>query len=218
MSRTLVLVRHGRTPWNAESRSQGQTDIELDETGLAQAEEVAAALVPLAPALLWTSDLVRARRTAAAIGAACGLDPVPDPRLREYDVGVRSGLTDTEFAERFPAEYAAWAAGVDGPVVPGEESAADVGARTSDALRDLLDALAPDGTGVAVMHGACIKVALGKLLAWPHARSALVGLDNGAVVIIRERRYGLRLSAYNLPPAGLAAACAPDFASRRADR
>ncbi|WP_141006862.1 histidine phosphatase family protein [Nocardioides humi] len=39
--RRLVLLRHGRTAWNAEQRVQGQTDVQLDDTGLAQARAVA---------------------------------------------------------------------------------------------------------------------------------------------------------------------------------
>ena len=41
MTRLLVL-RHGRTGWNAEQRCQGQTDIDLDETGAEQAAVAAA--------------------------------------------------------------------------------------------------------------------------------------------------------------------------------
>ena len=49
-----------------------------------------------------------------------------DPRLREYDVGERTGLTIAEFAAAFPEEYAAWLAGDESPTVPGAETTADV--------------------------------------------------------------------------------------------
>lgn len=215
--RTLVVVRHGRTAWNAQGRFQGHADVPLDEVGRDQAVDLAAVLAPARPARLWTSDLCRARETATAIATACGLTPVEDARLREYELGV-TGLTDAEFAQRFPEEYAAWRSGAAGPLVPGEESAATVATRTSTALREHLAELADDQVGVIVMHGACFKAALGALLAWPGARPGLSGLANAAAAVLVEHRDGLRLAAYNVPAAGIPALLGPDFASRATAR
>ena len=63
-ARRLVFWRHGRTTWNAEQRFQGQTDIPLDDTGLAQAARAAKVLARLKPSLIVSSDLSRARATA----------------------------------------------------------------------------------------------------------------------------------------------------------
>ena len=56
-ARRVVLWRHGRTAWNAESRFQGTTDVPLDEVGIAQAERAARDLATLAPARIVASDL-----------------------------------------------------------------------------------------------------------------------------------------------------------------
>ena len=215
MSRTLILARHGRTAWNHELRLQGHADVPLDDVGRAQAEELAAGLAPLQPVRLWSSDLRRAHQTAAAIGAACGLPVESDPRLREYDVGDRSGMTHAEFADRFPAEYAAWRTGAAGP---GEETIEEVAARTVAALRDHLAELPADGVGVAVMHGTCLKTALSALLDWPAAPGNLAGLANCSVAVLAENDFGLRLVAYNVDPEAAAALIAPDFASQVAAR
>lgn len=195
-----MLVRHGRTGWNLEGRAQGQADVSIDDVGRAQAKETAAALAGLSPARLWTSDLARARETAAFLEEATGLVAEPDPALREYAVGVRSGLTHPEFAERFPAEYAAWESRQDGPRVEGEESTAAVRARLVPALASYLGSLGPGETGVAVTHGACLKVGVAGLLGWPDEQYRdLVGIENGGWVVVaqRERDHRARLEAYN---------------------
>jgi broad specificity phosphatase PhoE len=165
--RRLVLLRHGRTAWNLIGRAQGHTDVTLDDTGREQAAATAPYLAGYDAVALWSSDLARARETAAYVEKATGLEPVTDPRLREFDVGGRSGLTAEEFAERYPEAHAAWAAGHVTGGVPGAETIADVTARMVPALREMLASLAPGETGIVVSHGACIKVSLMALLGLP---------------------------------------------------
>jgi probable phosphoglycerate mutase len=194
-----VLLRHGRTAWNLEGRAQGHSDVPLDEAGHAQAAAAAPYLAAQAPAALWSSDLTRARQTVSYVEAATGLVATPDARLREYDVGIRSGLTLAEFAEKHPEEHARWLAHHSWDVVPGAESDADVTARMVPALRDCLAALAPGESGVVVAHGACLKVSLLALLGLPpQAGAALLHLDNCGWSTVTEHRSGrLLLSSYN---------------------
>jgi probable phosphoglycerate mutase len=215
--RRLVLLRHGRTAWNLVGRAQGHTDVTLDETGREQAAAAAPYLAGYGATALWSSDLARARETAAYVEKATGLEAVTDPRLREFDVGARSGLTVAEFAERFPDAYAAWAAGHVTGGVPGAETIEEVTSRMVPALREMLASLAPGETGIVVSHGACIKVSLAALLGLPpESEEAIFAMDNCGWATIAEHHGGrLRLRSYNetshpgvVPPAGT-----PDFAS-----
>jgi broad specificity phosphatase PhoE len=112
-TRHVLLLRHGRTAWNAERRFQGQADPPLDDVGRAQAYEVAAIIAALAPSVLVSSDAVRAVQTAERVATATGLSLRVEPRLRERSLGHWEGLTRDEVAERYPDEFADWVAGRD---------------------------------------------------------------------------------------------------------
>jgi 2,3-bisphosphoglycerate-dependent phosphoglycerate mutase len=64
----LCLVRHGETAWNAARRIQGQIDIDLNETGLRQAEGAGRWLHAAGIVAIYSSDLRRAWATAQLIG------------------------------------------------------------------------------------------------------------------------------------------------------
>ena len=199
-NRRLVLVRHGRTAWNAERRFQGHADVELDEVGHAEAAATATHLASFAPSVLWSSDLARARQTAVYVEKETGLVARLDPRLREFDVGERTGLAFDEAALRFPAQHADLLAGRLGPV-PGAETPDDVLARMMPAYDELWAGLAPGATAVVVTHGGCLRLAAATLLGWPPAvGESLRGLDNAAIAVLEESPTGLRLRAWNVPP------------------
>ena len=198
-SRRLVLLRHGQTAWNAQRRIQGQLDAELDDTGHAQAAAVAQEIAELAPVLLWSSDSVRARQTAAYVSKETGLEPTYDARLREHHLAEREGLTHTEYAAVAPEEFAEFIRG-NFDAVPGAETAAVVSERVVAAVTDVLESLAPGGLAVVVSHGMAIRDAVPVLLGRPvEDRELFLGLGNCAWVELEQPVPGasLRLRAYN---------------------
>lgn len=200
MRRRLVLLRHGRTEWNAALRIQGQLDPGLDDTGRAEARAVAPAIATLAPAVLWSSDLARARETTEHVAAATGLAATYDERLREFHLGERQGLTHAEYEEIAPEEFARFRAG-DWDGLPGAEHPETAAKRYVAALHDVVAALAPGETGVVVSHGAVSRIGLVAFLGWPlEAARDLRALGNCARVELHEREAGRwAIAAYNLP-------------------
>ena len=197
--RRLVLLRHGRTTYNHARRIQGQLDVDLDDVGRAQAAAVAPAMAALAPDVVWCSDLLRTRQTAEPVLAACGSTASYDARLREFHLGERQGLSHDEYRALAPEEFGRFHQG-DFDVVPGAETTEQVRDRVVGALRELLDALRPGRTALAISHGAAIRVATVALLGWPTAAiHSLRGLDNcGWVELLEQPEAGrLRLLAYN---------------------
>src|SRR4051794_37087955 len=88
LSARLILVRHGQSTYNAQGRLQGQADPPLSEVGREEARRLAPALPRFSDDRVVTSDLQRARETAALLGHPGAR---PDPRLREIDVGTWAG-------------------------------------------------------------------------------------------------------------------------------
>ena len=155
----LVLLRHGRTAWNAERRFQGQADPPLDEIGRAQAYEVAALVAALRPARIVTSDAQRAVVTAQIVADACAVPMEIDPRFRERSLGHWEGLTRDEVEDRYPDEFADWIAGRD-VRSRGGESRVEVAARA----RAAFDELRVDGVLVVVTHSATAMALTSDLL------------------------------------------------------
>ncbi len=178
-ARTLVLLRHGQTEWNLVGRAQGHADVPLDETGHEQARSAAPLLAALRPVRLWSSDLARAAQTASYVSDATDLTVEHDPRLREFDVGERQGLTWAESVAKFPHIADGVGLGERLRGVPGAESDHDVMTRLLPALEECSHTLGPGETGVVVGHGAALKLAVVGLLGWPIEQTkALAVLGN----------------------------------------
>ncbi|HEY3961191.1 MAG TPA: histidine phosphatase family protein [Gaiellaceae bacterium] len=101
---TILIARHGETDWNLERRWQGWADQPLNDTGRAQAAELAERLQHTPFDAVYSSDLLRAHETAEIVAAPHGVSVIADAGLREIDVGSFSGLTHTEVMERFGGE------------------------------------------------------------------------------------------------------------------
>jgi 2,3-bisphosphoglycerate-dependent phosphoglycerate mutase len=104
----LRFIRHGETDWNVQRRFQGQIDVPLNATGLHQAALLGARLAGDRADVLLSSDLQRARQTAAPLEAAWGLPAVLVPGLREQHFGVLEGLELRTIRDLHPDLWARW--------------------------------------------------------------------------------------------------------------
>lgn len=104
----LLVIRHGETAWNTESRIQGHIDIPLNENGRWQARRLAQALADEGLHAIYSSDLQRARDTAQAVADVAGLPLTLDVSLRERHFGRFEGKTQEEVAAQWPEEARRW--------------------------------------------------------------------------------------------------------------
>ncbi|HMN74798.1 MAG TPA: histidine phosphatase family protein [Burkholderiaceae bacterium] len=104
----VIAIRHGETAWNADKRLQGQTDIELNDTGQRQALRLAGALADAGITSLYASDLRRAMQTAQPIAARCGVALGTDAGLRERNFGIFEGQRWVDLERRWPEQARRW--------------------------------------------------------------------------------------------------------------
>jgi len=187
----LVLWRHGQTIWNVEKRFQGQTDIPLDEAGMAQAERAARLLAALRPDAIFSSDLRRATSTAAPLASITGLPVQLDKDLRERSGGSWEGLTDVEIRARYPDEHASW-----NP--PDGEPSAAVADRVAAALGRVAATIADGGLAVVVSHGAALRLGMSRMLGMDGDLFGALGpLANCSWSVLGQRYGRWRLLEHN---------------------
>ena len=88
---TLYLVRHGETVDNANQIMQGQTQGQLNENGILQAQQVSETWKDRSLDAVIASDLKRSIDTARIIAAPHHLEVQTTPLLRERDWGSFTG-------------------------------------------------------------------------------------------------------------------------------
>jgi probable phosphoglycerate mutase len=191
----LLLIRHGRSAWNAEGRFQGLADRPLDDQGRQQAHRLAERLRREAPVALYTSPLLRAQETAEIIGRILGLPVVADERLKEYDIGDITGLTWEQMAERYPEVTRDWALAADTLAIPGEEGHARFRARVVAAFEEILSSHG-DGTLGVVAHGGVFGAYLNHLLGRA-SRFSPFRFGNGSLSIVEPNPLRPRIVLLN---------------------
>ena len=140
---TLYLVRHGETVDNARQIMQGQTQGELNATGISQAEALRDKLSDIHIDAFVSSDLYRSIQTCRILAQGRQVPMVETPLLRERDWGDFTGEYIPSLADR------EWPANV--------ESAERLLARARNFLT-WVRVTYPDQVVVAVGHGIINKV------------------------------------------------------------
>jgi broad specificity phosphatase PhoE len=125
----IYLARHGETAWSLSGQHTGLTDIPLTERGERNARSLGERLKGIDFARVFTSPLIRAKRTCelAGFGAVAEVDP----ELVEWDYGAYEGLKTADIVKQKPG----WQIFRDS--CPGGESIEDIGARADRVIARL---------------------------------------------------------------------------------
>ncbi|WP_291477964.1 histidine phosphatase family protein [Corynebacterium sp.] len=173
--RRLILIRHGQTEFNLVGRMQGQLDTPLTEAGRAEAQAAAAELGTWPIGTVVSSDLQRARDTAALLAEAVGVEFTTDPRLRETDLGDWSGKAHEDVDAVFPGQRSHWRLDPTW-APPNGETRVEVSDRSAELVDELMAGDAWDaGAVMLVAHGGTIAALTSRLLGIPTEHYPMFG-------------------------------------------
>ncbi len=163
----IILVRHGRTPWNKDKIFRGSIDVPHDEVGREEARLAGEWLKGETIHAAYCSPLSRARDTAEAIASHHGV-PVQDlPGLTDLRYGDWEGVPLAEVKERYAELYRQWESAPHTVRFPGGETLEELRQRALAAVDTVLQRH-PGQTVLLAAHRAVNKVLI----------CAFIGLDN----------------------------------------
>jgi probable phosphoglycerate mutase len=196
----LVLLRHGETAWSKIGRHTGLTDVPLTAYGDEQARAAGELIADRDFALVLTSPLQRAARTASLAGLG---DAQVDPDLVEWDYGGYEGLTSAEIHEQGRPGWRIFSDGV----VPGSAPGSTPGetlAQVADRVGRVLDRVRPvlaTGDVALVSHGHALRILttvwlerppqMGAQLVLGAGSVSVLGTDHGFTAVLGWNRQGL---------------------------
>lgn len=201
----LYIVRHGQTDWNIIKRLQGQSDIDLNANGIAQATAASATLKNVHFDMVYSSPLCRAVHTTELLLGDRKLPINTDERLREMCFGVNEGLLPEERTEGCSVFFTQPELYVP---AEGAESIEELYARTGSFLDEIICPLSlahPDYTVLLVGHGALNRSLVQHLL---HLEKKDFWSDSylsnlyAAIFDIRDHEYTMLEDFHPLIPAG----------------
>jgi probable phosphomutase (TIGR03848 family) len=198
---TVLLVRHGLTAMTGPVLAGHTPGVHLDERGRAQAEAMAARLVPVPLAGVVTSPLERCVETAQAVLAGRSLVSSIEPRLAEVRYGDWTGKPLKDLAKQ--PLWRVVQAHPSAVVFPGAEGEALAGAqsRAVSAVREwdarIAASAGPDAVWLACSHGDIIKAILADALGLHLDLFQRIVVDPCSVSVVRytdTRPFVLRVN------------------------
>lgn len=150
----LILLRHFQSQWNLENRFTGWTDVPLSQEGIGSVKEVAGKLRGLEFDKVYTSPLIRNKKTVFLILENLGKKDLPiiiDKALDERNYGKLQGLNKDEVKKQYGEDQVKlWRRSWD-QSPPGGESLKDVFKRTIPFFQKNIEKDLKDGKNILVV-------------------------------------------------------------------
>ncbi|MFI2234631.1 histidine phosphatase family protein [Nocardia testacea] len=188
--RTVHVVIHPEATHHVDRVVGGWYDSRLTVAGERAAAAVAGALRSRIPegvdVEVFSSDLRRTAQTAAAIGAALGVTPVYDERLREKSYGEAGGRPRQWFERRFVPPPAIGERMAHDEGIPGAETRAVFARRVYAAVHTVLGSRCANQ--VIVTHGGTLTFVLAAWIGMPLEAAGYLAFHapSGSITELRE--------------------------------
>jgi probable phosphoglycerate mutase len=192
MGRSIYVVTHPEAAHHVDGVVGGGHDSDLTAQGLRHAQQIAHTLGRQLAGLdveVFSSDLLRARRTADAIATTLNSTPVLGSRLREKSYGVAEGRPQSWLDERFIPPPATGDRRGHDEGTPGAETNGDFARRIYAAVHEILTRSAEH---VAIMtHGFALTDVITAWLRVPrtHIEYASLAAKPGSITTLVEDDY-----------------------------
>ncbi len=198
---TLFLARHGETIWHAEHRYAGMADVELNDNGLREAEDLAVWAADARLDAVYASTLSRSVLSAEPSARETGLVVETDPDLCEVAFGVGEGRTLDELRVDHADAVDAFVARPAEATLPGGERGLDGITRYLRAF-DRIETAFPGGRVLVLCHGTALRLALCSLLGIEpnRYRDLFPVVGNCALNTIEYEDGKASLLGFNVPP------------------
>jgi len=177
----LLLVRHATAEGNG--RFQGNLDVSLSSAGRRELQLLCEKCSRYPVRAVYSSDLRRARQTAAAVALNFGLKVEILPELREIHFGQWEGLSWNQIARCFPKLAALWIERFPHQAIPGGEPLSRFTKRIAAGIREIV-AANQGQCALVVTHAGVIRFTLGKALGLPAGNLFRLAQDSCAVNVI----------------------------------
>lgn len=159
----IYLVRHGQSKGNKENRMRGRHDFPLTAEGEQQAKALAKIAKEWDLSAIFTSPLIRAKKTAKYIGKECGITPEIDMGFINISLGDWEGKSQDWVKKNLPQEWRIWMTKPENLIFPGFEPLSKVQRRAYESLQKRVEEYR--GRGICIVtHRAVLKPLIAKVL------------------------------------------------------
>ena len=173
----IYYVRHGQTDWNLARKMQGgESERDLNETGIEQAKESKKLLENVKYDLIIRSPMRRAEQTTNIISEGSNIPIIIDERIRERKLGEIEGHTITEEMEEQIWDYNL------NYNIPGGENLHEFEKRILNFLEEIKQKYS-DKTLLIVAHGGVGKIIKTYLYGMPESKKlSEIGMKNCEII------------------------------------
>lgn len=191
--RLIFLVRHAEPGFGDEiKRYLGQSDLDLSQKGILQAQTLAHAFRNQKIRDIYCSTLIRTEHTAKIIAKEHNCNPIRIKDLKEINMGEWEGISFNEVKSLFPEEYEKRGKDIVNYCPPGGESFAEVSKRVIPSFNNIIQN--SEGNIVIVGHAGVNRVILCHLMKLPMEKLLSIKQDYTGVntILKNDNSYNLK--------------------------